>query len=197
MLSHSRKREIAEAIRDEACRARGIQKLLCRGRCMVPVLDDTVEVLVRDCGPERLALGDIILYTFEGRLMLHRFIRTRKGEGGSLQIVTKADAALRYDPPIGPDDLIGKVVEIERCGKRVKIGRYLWPLSFRIAGALSCAEEAVYSMLYHLRTGPFSRLEVRPQYRALVVKAVRTPKILFTRATAALMRLPGKADTSA
>ena len=186
MLSDIEKKNIAEAIREDAHQAYGIQKLLCRGKCMVPILDDDAEVLVRDCRPDNVGIGDIVLYEYEGRLMLHRYICTRKGPAGALVIVTKADTALSCDPPIGAESLIGKVVEIERSGRSVRIDRYLWPLAFRVTGILSLLEW----LAWYIRMKLFSRLVVRYENRRFIRKTVLMPKLLFTRAMAALMRFP-------
>lgn len=186
MLSETEKKNIAEAIREEAYQARGIQKLLCRGKCMVPTLNDNVEVLVKDCLPDNVAIGDIILYSCQGRLMLHRFIYKKKNFGGSLRMVTKADIAVQPDPPIGADSLIGKVIEIKRNGKSVRIDRYLWPMAFRVIGVLSLLEATAW----YLRAKTFNHLVVRDRYRKFILNTIKAPKLAFTRATIALMRFP-------
>lgn len=190
MLSEIERKKIAEAILEEAYQTRGIQKLLCRGKCMVPTLDNDVEVLVRDCLPRSLAIGDIILYKYEDRLMLHRFIYKIKRPDKTIQIVTKADISLRFDPPIRASDLIGKVVEIDRSGQKIKTQSYLWPLLSRITGALSLLEGLVYMTLNYVKQTLLRKLAVRYSYRKFILKTIKTPKLLFTGMTRTFMRIP-------
>src|SRR5437867_3582718 len=74
--------------------------------------------------------GDVVLYTRNGRLFVHRLV-----EVGGETAVTRGDALLDPDPPVRAGDVLGRVVSIERGGSRVAVAKEVsW--GRRVAGAV-------------------------------------------------------------
>lgn len=79
---------------------------------------------VRDCGAERgsgadsIRTGDIVLFSREGRTVAHRVVQLMDEPGRTL-LVTRGDRLLKPDPPVSPEELLGRVITIVRGGRRI------------------------------------------------------------------------------
>lgn len=87
------------------------------GNSMRPLIHadrDTVCLVKAD--PEKLAIGDIVLYRREyGILVLHRIISIKKGK-----IYLSGDNNFEIEGPLDPEQIIGVATEITRAGKKIK-----------------------------------------------------------------------------
>jgi signal peptidase I len=94
-------------------------KVKVRGVSMFPFLRRGHSLLVSgtDCG--QIRVGNIILYYDEGEIYCHRVFSKKDGS-----ITVKADANVCAEP-LSPEDLIGKVVAIERKGRTIRIDNTL------------------------------------------------------------------------
>lgn len=82
---------------------------------MKGVYDINDIIVVKDCDPATLNVGDDISYQgtkneMAGRLITHRIIKIEKNENGGLLITTKGTANQYEDPVITESQVIGKVV---------------------------------------------------------------------------------------
>ena len=80
------------------------------GSSMVPTLrrGDRVTVIRRD----KYRLGEIVLFSRNRSFIIHRALGTLAG-----RIITKGDASHHLDPPVLPQDILGRAVIRERNGK--------------------------------------------------------------------------------
>lgn len=120
-----------------------------RGNSMTPVIRHNDLVEVEPVAPDEVALGDILfLHDERGRLLLHRLIGLLSGEGG-LRVLAQGDALPVADDPVSGDQILGRVVALQRRGrwsdprapKRCLVGklrtllapysRWLYPLARR------------------------------------------------------------------
>jgi len=64
--------------------------------------------------------GDIVLYLRGGRFFIHRSLRSvvRASESA---LVTRGDAMPHADQPVTAEELLGKVISIERGGQPVRV----------------------------------------------------------------------------
>lgn len=97
-----------------ACRAFGGLKLKVTGTSMLPAVHPGDVVAVRHCGVDGIAAGDLVLFLKGNRLFVHRVVSV-----GGDALITRGDALPQADPLVCADELLGKVVRIERRGRPV------------------------------------------------------------------------------
>lgn len=104
------------------------------GDSMYPTICDSDLITVEPIKPAAVIVGDIILYEHKSKVTVHRVMRIlKRSEKNSrsalqgpqdrslsetLEFVFRGDAAIKYDDPIRADQILGKVVSIERNGRR-------------------------------------------------------------------------------
>lgn len=100
----------------DVLRSYGKLRLRVTGASMLPAVRPGDIVWVSSDGVTRSAPGDIVLFTRQERLVVHRVVRTKPCW------ITRGDSLNYNDPPISCDDLLGRIVAIER-GKRLIVPR--------------------------------------------------------------------------
>jgi hypothetical protein len=88
----------------------GSTELTMRGHSMSPALRDGDRLTVAPVAGE-LAVGDIVLMRWRGDLVTHRVIALADGKA-----VTRGDACCTADPPLPVDEILGRVVAVQRRG---------------------------------------------------------------------------------
>ena len=85
------------------------------GRSMSPFLRGGEVLIIRQEPRPSLCMGDLILFRNKHDFpILHRIIRKRKADDGTLCFLTKGDALMAFDEEIHGDSVLGKVLRIER-----------------------------------------------------------------------------------
>lgn len=107
-------------------------RLRAPGVSMSPFIRNNEMITIKPCSHRDMAFGDIILYfgfgnrtrrlshPLEERKIVHRFLGRREVEG-ELRLITKGDNNYLCDPPVLPHQILGKVVEIEKNGWRLRL----------------------------------------------------------------------------
>ncbi|ETX03853.1 MAG: hypothetical protein ETSY2_32205 [Candidatus Entotheonella gemina] len=93
---------------------------------MYPLLRDGDDVLVMH-GRGSVRRGDIVVFQQPGRLIAHRVVRI-SGTDVAPIFVTKGDNTLHFDPPMGRDRMIGRVVAIQRGHRHLSLQTPAWRL---------------------------------------------------------------------
>lgn len=101
----------------EVVRRFGSVRLRVSGASMVPTIRPGDTLLVEDVVRGEVPVGEIVVFTRAGRLIVHRVVGTSRHRGRAY-LVTRGDRAHREDAPVSPSDLLGRVSAIERRGKR-------------------------------------------------------------------------------
>jgi hypothetical protein len=93
-----------------------------RGMSMYPLVQTGDTLRIEPASATELNIGDIVFYRLPiGTYVIHRLIK----KNGNATLITKGDNQPHYDTPISIDDVLGRVVQIEGGGKRVKLNG--WP----------------------------------------------------------------------
>lgn len=92
----------------------GALRLRVSGSSMLPAVRPGDVLTIHRCPARDAARGDLLLVRRGDRFFVHRMLR-REGDA----IVTRGDAVRSADPPVAFEDLLGKVVSIERRGRSV------------------------------------------------------------------------------
>jgi phage repressor protein C with HTH and peptisase S24 domain len=77
------------------------------GDSMYPAIRSGDYLEIAPCDVSQLRLGDVILATTERGLTAHRIVRIR-----GARITMRGDNALRSDPSLGPEDVLGRVENV-------------------------------------------------------------------------------------
>ena len=97
-------------------------KFKAPGHSMYPTICDGDLITVGPIKPADICVGDIILYHHENGVVAHRVINIHAPQSSvpSTQhlFLLRGDSAIKYDDPIRADQILGKVVSIERNGRR-------------------------------------------------------------------------------
>ena len=130
----------------EVLRNQNMFEFTATGASMSPFIRNKDIVVVSPWKPNKMKFGDIILYsTSQGAIQspkrIHRIMKRRVVNGKSL-LFTKGDASRSLDPPIEPNQVLGKISAIKKArwtlhlnqpwGKAINLTWALfqrWPLS--------------------------------------------------------------------
>ena len=90
------------------------------GTSMVPAILPGDLIIVQRAAISEISVGTIVLYAREGRLFAHRVMEFSANAGQAV-LVTRGDCLCYNDPMVLPEELLGKVVSVERRGRRVGV----------------------------------------------------------------------------
>ena len=88
------------------------------GTSMHPTIRNGDVITVEPVAPGKLVRGDIILYRFRGGFIAHRIVNIEERNGSGLSFILRGDASSTCDQPVEPEQILGKVVWLER-GHRI------------------------------------------------------------------------------
>jgi len=126
----------------------GLIRLRVSGDSMAPLIEPGDVVLVRHVNPEDLRRGDLILVEQGGAFLTHRLV-TADGH----RVQTKGDNASHADPPVLPQDVLGRVMGVEKGdvlsppkdGRRIELDEGRWPMVNRLLGLLGWCEVKLFA----------------------------------------------------
>jgi len=98
----------------------GVLRLSAFGYSMLPTLYPGDILTIRRRTLSLIQPGEVVLYTRSGRFFLHRNLYSAKTGSGAV-LVTRGDAMPHADEPVTETELLGKVVNIERCGQQMTV----------------------------------------------------------------------------
>jgi signal peptidase I len=133
---------ILEAALDLWEQARGQHAIPITGNSMSPTIQDGDRVLVAH-GPAGVRRGDVVVCWRGGRLIAHRVLRICHGSTGPT-FITKGDGVSRLDPPVSPDEVVGRVLAVQRGDWYMPMDTAAW----RIAGWLMAVSTLTWRELY-------------------------------------------------
>ncbi|MGH9143689.1 MAG: S24/S26 family peptidase [Thermoanaerobaculia bacterium] len=87
------------------------------GDSMYPAIRNGDLLEIVRCEASELRRGDVVLAATGRGLTAHRIVRIGEHDGAP-RITTRGDNALRCDPPIAPDDILGRVVQASAAAVR-------------------------------------------------------------------------------
>jgi signal peptidase len=103
------------------------------GTSMHPTIRHGDVITIEPVAPDNLKRGDIILYRSKSGFVAHRIMNMEERDGSRLTFCLRGDASTTCDAPVKPEQVLGKVVCLEREH------RIIDPYSLRVR---------IWSMLY-------------------------------------------------
>ncbi len=87
----------------------GLRPTLISGPSMEPYLSAGDIAITSEVDPEQIQVGDVISFREPEGTIIHRVVRLQRDEAG-LQFITRGDANNVEDPPVDPEQLLGRVI---------------------------------------------------------------------------------------
>jgi signal peptidase I len=112
----SERDEIRLQLAADVIRSSGELRLSVRGSSMVPTILPGDVLIIERADVREMGDGEIVLCARGNRFVIHRLLG-RAEPGGGPRWITRGDALKENDPPVGRDDVLGRVMRIERKGK--------------------------------------------------------------------------------
>lgn len=96
-----------------------------KGKSMEPFLRYKEVVIIKRFKPSDIRPGDIVFYRVPpSQRVIHRIIKITS-ENGKTVFITKGDTNFYFDPYVYPEDILGKIVAIERNGQYIKLDTFI------------------------------------------------------------------------
>jgi len=102
---------------DEVVRSLGRVHLRVLGTSMAPSVLPGDLVCIQRVAFREISLGEIVLFTRDERLFLHRVV-SRVAEGETPRLITRGDRLAHNDPPVTSSEFLGRATSIERFRRR-------------------------------------------------------------------------------
>jgi hypothetical protein len=104
---------LASGLAGEVIRTFGGIRLRVFGTSMVPAILPGDLISVQRASVAEISRGEIVLYSRNGRMFVHRVVGCMQCPEGS-RLIARGDRFLHNDPPISSSELLGRVISIER-----------------------------------------------------------------------------------
>jgi fructose-1,6-bisphosphatase/inositol monophosphatase family enzyme len=92
------------------------------GCSMHPTIADGETVILAAIQPIDLRAGDVVVARVGSRLVAHRIVSVTPEAPAPVRVVLRGDAAASCDPPVRPEDVLARVVAVDRSGRQVVPG---------------------------------------------------------------------------
>jgi len=104
--------------------------LCALGSSMIPAVLPGDTLRVQRCTSNDIGVGDVVMFTRDGRLFAHRVVSRKRGT-----LVTQGDNLESPDAPVLDSEFLGRVVSVERPSIVSRIVRRGQLLKRRLAAA--------------------------------------------------------------
>ena len=134
---------------EDLVRTFGEVRIRVFGTSMMPALNPGDVVSIQGTAMEEVWVGEIVVFTRDGRLFAHRVVE-KIGSVAELRLITRGDRLPQNDPPVTPTELLGRITGAERNGKRIDPNKPLGPVKRAIAPLLKISEHATFAYMRFL-----------------------------------------------
>lgn len=114
--------DMACGLTEEVVRTVGEVRLCVTGTSMVPSILPGDFVTIQRASPKEISVGEVVLYLRNRQLIIHRVVDQQIAASGERaaesRLITRGDRVLRNDPPVSSQELLGRVVSIERDSRK-------------------------------------------------------------------------------
>src|SRR5436309_1432713 len=108
------------------------------GASMQPTIEDGELITVAPVEPAAVKRGDILLYQGVRGVIVHRVVAiTGSAKREDLSYLLRGDASVSSDDPVRPAQVLGRVVAMQRAGRRIDLTsrRAIWLHAVRLCAA--------------------------------------------------------------
>jgi hypothetical protein len=144
----------------EVLRTAGRVRLAARGYSMLPSLWPGDVLTIEASTVAQLLPADLVLYWRGESFFIHRVLRWEVA-GADRRLVTRGDSMPGEDLPVSADEVLGKIVSVERDGRIVQVPRCT-PLTRVVGLALTWGRLRSIVLRLRLRRAVRSGLGISP-----------------------------------
>jgi len=112
------------------------------GTSMGPTIRDGETITVAPAAPSQIRRGDVVAYRRGYHVIAHRVVRVER-HNDSPAFLMRGDATTSCDPPVAPEQILGKVVSVERRGRQRKVSSRPAKLAYSARVAASRAKRSI------------------------------------------------------
>ena len=109
------------------------------GTSMGATIRDGEAITVAPVEPGEITWGDIVVYRRGHHLLAHRVVRFARRDRPDGGFLVRGDAACTCDAPVAPEQILGKVVSVERQGRHLSVSSRQAKLAYTARVAASRA----------------------------------------------------------
>lgn len=92
------------------------------GRSMTPTIEDGEVLIVAPVAAPDVEVADVVLCQTRSRAVAHRVLSIGGDAARAPRLTLCGDAALEIDSPVTAEQVRGRVIAVERAGRRVDLG---------------------------------------------------------------------------
>lgn len=144
-METTKEKKVAEAIREVILKGKEL-KMTVKTDSMFPLLNPGDKIVVRKCIDDNLLCGDVIVYMIDYVSYVHRFIFKQKKDD-QFFLITKPDKAFFFNTPIPLNQLIGRIIAVEKKRLNINLESIFWKAINRFLGLFSFLEGIVFNLL--------------------------------------------------
>lgn len=116
---------------------------------MSPFIKIGDDIFVKQVATDTLSIGDVLVVLRENDIVTHRLVWI-----GNDGYVCKGDNTHIPDAPVSDEQIFGKVIAIERAGRRISSDSENWKSRNHIMGRLGYFELKMYDFVSRVRKKP-------------------------------------------
>lgn len=142
---HIRDADLAELSKNIFRRGKSV-RFQARGWSMRPFIRDGDFIVVSPIENSSIRTGDVVFYlTTENKVMVHRVIRKhKKDKDNRIIMFIKGDATFNSPEKIEMQNVLGKVVAVERNGRKKRLDTKLYQLTGLLYAGISPFSQWTY-----------------------------------------------------
>jgi hypothetical protein len=91
------------------------------GRSMTPTIEDGEVLIVAPIAAPDVKVADVVFCQPRSRSVAHRVLSIERDAAQTTRLTLCGDAALEIDSPVTAEQVYGRVIAIERAGRRVDL----------------------------------------------------------------------------
>ncbi len=180
MTKEAKIRDVAMELMHTAAICNKPQRFTYKGTCMSPTLVKGDHVLVTSVPPQDISFGDIIVFRKDQHWVAHRVLRHDQLAGATLRIMTGADGIVGQHRVCDVDSVLGKIVEIDRNGKVIKLDGERQRLG-RLITSLAILESKVFQLAASIEQRYARRVGGKLVLNTRIGKLISAPRMLLLR----------------
>jgi signal peptidase I len=140
------KETASRAAVEEVVRSLGRVRLRVLGTSMAPSVLPGDLVSIQRADLNEISLGEIVLFTQDERLFVHRVV-SRLAEGEAPGLITRGDRLDYDDPPVTSSDILGRVTSVVRGRRCFQPGAEVKGWNRLLLGVLRSSDLATFAYL--------------------------------------------------
>ena len=121
------------------------------GLSMTPTIHGGEWVIVRKVSGEKIRIGDVVIYQAGNVFVAHRVIRKRE-QDDKVYFTVKGDAHLEAEGEIAEEEIVAKVVALQKMDERIDMDRPRWRLANRVIALCSAWADHLCTGRVNLRS---------------------------------------------